>query len=140
MKSLSTKLRVTLAAVALTFIGNEIVWGAEWKSYGTNEQGSYFYETESMTHLAKNIVRLNVKSIYTEEGISHWVSGGGKEFQNLELSLIWADLNCAEKSVRYLSIVFYSKNGEVFYPINNDEWHFFAPDSMFGTLLEEICK
>ena len=140
MKSLSAKLRVTSAVMALALFGYEIGWGAEWKFYGTNEEGSYFYEAGSMARLSEYIVRVYVKSVYTEKGIFHWVSGGGEEFQNLAFSLILSDYNCLERSIRYLSIVFYSKNEEVFYPMNNDEWHFFAPDSMSGTLLEEICK
>jgi hypothetical protein len=140
MKSLLDKLRITVTVIALTLIGCEITLGGEWKFYGTNEKGSFFYETESINHLSENIVRVNVKSVYTEEGISHWVSGGGEKFLNLDFSLILSDFNCSERLIRYLSIVFYSKSGEVFYPIDNDEWHFFAPDSMFGTLLEEICK
>ena len=88
----------------------------------------------------KNIVRVCVQSIYTEKGISYWVREGGKEFQNLYFSLVLSEYNCIERSIRHLRIRFYSKNEEVYYPINNDEWHFFVPDSMSGTLFEEVCK
>ena len=121
-------------------MGYSEVWGVDWKYYGTNEEGTYFYETETMTRLSQNIVRVCVQSIYTEKGISHWVKGGGKEFQALDFSLILSEFNCAEKSIRHLRIVFYSKSGEMFYPIKNEEWHFFAPDSMSGTLFNEVCK
>ena len=116
------------------------VWGFDWKYYGTNEEGSYFYETESIARPSENTVRVCVQSIYTEKGISRWVKGGGKEFQKLEFSLILSELNCVEKSIRHLRILFYSKNGEMFYPIKNEEWHFFAPDSMSGILFNEVCK
>ena len=115
-------------------------WGFDWKYYGTNEEGTYFYETETMTRLSQQIVRVCVQSIYTEKGVSHWVKWGGKEFQKLEFTLILSELNCAEKSIRHLRIVFYSKKGEIFYPIKNEEWHFFTPDSMSGALFQEICK
>jgi hypothetical protein len=115
-------------------------WGFHWKYYGTNEDGTYFYETETVTRLSRQIVRVCVQSIYTEKGVSHWVKWGGKEFQRLEFTLIFSELNCVEKSIRHLRIVFYSKEGEIFYPIKNEEWHFFAPDSMSGALLQEICK
>lgn len=140
MKSLSVKLGITLVFIGLALFGYEEVWGFDWKYYGTNEEGSYFYETESMTRSSKNIVRVCVQSIYTEKGIYHWVRGGGKEFQNLDFSLILLEINCIERSIRHLRILFYSKNEEVYYPINNDEWHFFVPDSMSGTLFEEVCK
>jgi len=115
-------------------------WGFDWKYYGTDEEGSYFYETESIARPSENTVRVCVQSIYTEKGISRWVKGGGKEFQKLEFSIILSELNCVEKSIRHLRIIFYSKNGEMFCPIKNEEWHFFAPDSMSGTLFNEVCK
>jgi len=129
-----------ILTIGLSIFGYVEVWGVDWELYGTDEEGSYFYDTESMTRLTKNIARVWVQSAYTEKGISHWVGGGGEEFQNLDFSLIWSEFNCAERSIRHLRIVFYSKNGEIFYPINNDEWHFFAPDSMIGTLYKLICK
>jgi hypothetical protein len=140
MKSSLTKLGVFLMVIGSILFGYEEVRGFDWKYYGTNEEGSYFYETESMARSSKNIVRVCVQSIYTEKGISHWVIGGGKEFQNLDFSLILLEIDCIERSIRHLRIVFYSKNEEVFYTINNDEWHFYVPDSMSGTLLKEVCK
>ena len=120
--------------------GHAEVWGFDWKYYGTNEEGSYFYETESLTRLSDNNFRVCVQSIYTEKGVSHCVKEGGKEFQDLDFSLMLSEFNCVERSIRHLRILFYSKNQEVFYPIKNDEWQLFAPDSMSGALFQEICK
>lgn len=139
MKSLINKLGVVLV-IGLAIFGYAEGWGFNWKYYGTNEEGWYFYETETLKRLSQNIVRVCVQSIYTEKGISHWVRWGGKEFQNLDFSLVLSEYNCIERSIRHLRIRFYSKSEEVFYPIKNDEWHFFAPDSMSGTLFEELCK
>ena len=140
MKFLSFKWGVTLVVIGLTVFAYAEAWAVDWKYYGTNEEGTYFYETETMTRLSQNIVRVCVQSIYTEKGISHWVREGGKEFQNLHFSLILSEYNCIDRSVRHLRIRFYSKNEEVFYPIKIDEWHFFVPDSMSGALFQEICK
>jgi hypothetical protein len=140
MKSLSVRLGVIILVISLSIFSYAEVWVTDWKHYGTDEEGSYSYDTESIDQLSKNIVRVWVQSAYTEKGISHWVEGGGKEFQDLDFSLIRSEFNCKERSIRYLRIVFYSKNGEKYYPINNDEWHFFAPDSMIGTLSKELCN
>jgi len=137
MKSLPVKLGVILIGLAIFGCGK--VWGLDWKYYGTNDEGSYFYETESVTGLSQNIVAVWVQSIYTEKGVSHWMREGGKEFQNLNFTLILSEYNCLERSIRHLSIVFYSKDDKVFYPIKNDEWHFFVPDSMSETLSKEVC-
>jgi hypothetical protein len=140
MKSLLSKLGVILGIIGIVIFGYAEVWGVDWKYYGTNEDGSYFYDTESMTPLSKNLIEVWVQSAYTEKSISHWVRESGKDFQDLDFSLILFELNCGERSTRYLRIVFYSKNGEIFYPVDNDEWHFIAPDSMTGTLHKELCK
>ena len=139
MKSLLSRIEVVFIIVLSIFIHSE-VWGFDWKYYGTNEEGSYFYETESMTRLPDNNLRVCVQSIYTEEGVSRWVKEGGKEFQNLDFSLILSEFNCVEKSIRHLSIAFHSKDQKIFYPIKNDEWQLFVPDSMSGALFREICK
>jgi len=140
MKSLWSKPGVFLGIIGLILIGYTEGWGVDWKYYGTNEDGSYFYDTESMTRLPKNLIQVWVQSAYSEKSISHWVREGGKGFQDLDFSLVLLELNCVEGSARYLRIVFYSKNGKVFQPIDNDEWHFIAPDSMTGRLHEEVCK
>ncbi|HYA92311.1 MAG TPA: surface-adhesin E family protein [Thermodesulfobacteriota bacterium] len=138
MKSLSVKLRVIL--IGLIIFSYAEVWGADWRYYGTNEDGSYFYDTESMARSSKNLIEVWVQSAYSEKGISHWVREGGKGFQDLDFSLTLLELNCAERSARYLQIVFYSKNGRVFYPFDNDEWQLIAPDSMILSLHKEVCK
>ncbi len=140
MKSFSVKLGVVLVVTGLFIFGQVEVWGFDWKYYGKNDEGSYYYEIESIKHLSPNVIRVCVQSIYTEKGISHWVRGGGKEFQNLDFSLVLSEYNCIERSIRHLHIRFYSKNEEVFYPIKNDEWHFLVSDSMSETLFTEICK
>ncbi len=134
------KLGVIFATISFLIFASGCAWGFEWKYYGTNEEGSYFYETETMARPSPNVVRVCIQSIYTERGVSHWVREGGKACQNLAFSLILSEYNCAERSVRHLRIRFYSKDRKVIYPIKNDEWQLFAPDSMFGSLFEEICK
>jgi hypothetical protein len=140
MKSPLSKFGVILGIIGLVLFGYAEGWGVDWKYYGTNEDGSYFYDTKSITRHPKDLIEVWVQSAYTEKSISHWVREGGKDFQNLDFTLISLELNCVERSVRYLRIVFYSKNGKVFYPIDNDEWHFIAPDSMIESLHKEVCK
>lgn len=139
MKS-TVKLGVMFAMITFSIFGYAEAWGVDWKYYGANEEGWYFYDTETMTRLSQNIVRVCVQSIYTDRGVSHWVREGGKEFQTLDFSLILSEYNCVDRSIRHLRIQFYSKDKEIFYPIKNDEWHLFVPDSMSGALFEEICK
>ena len=140
MKSSLSKSGVILGIIGLVLFGYTEGWGVDWKYYGTNEDGSYFYDKESMNQPSKNLIEVWVQSAYTEKSISHWVREGGKDFQDLDFTLISLELNCVERSARYLRIVFYSKNGKVFYPMDNDEWHFIAPDSMIESLHKAVCK
>jgi len=132
---------LTINLLVVVFITSNIVeaWGARWKYYGASDNGWYFYETESMTRPSENVIVV-VQSAYTEKGVSHWVREGGKEFQNLGYSLVWCELNCADRTIRHLQIVFYSRDKEIFHPIRNEEWQLFVPDSMAEVLWKEICK
>lgn len=126
--------------ITLFIFSHSQVWGYDWKYYGTNEDGSYFYDSESVTRFSGDHLRVYVQSIYTDKAISHWVKNGGKEFQNLDFSLILSEYNCADRSVRHLQILFYSTDERIFYPIKNDEWQLFVPDPMSGALFKELCK
>lgn len=139
MKS-RVKWRVIFSVTGFLIFAYSNTWAFDWKFYGTDENGSYFYETETLVRPSPNIVRVCIQSIYTEKGVSYWVKEGGKAFQNLEFSLILYEYNCTERSIRPLRIQFYSKDKRIFYPIKTDEWQLFAPDAMFGVLFEEICK
>jgi hypothetical protein len=140
MKFVLSKSGIIVGILGLVILGYSEGWGVNWKYYGTNEDGSYFYDTESIKRPSKNLVDVWVQSAYTQKSISHWVSEGGKNLEDLDFTLISLELNCAERSARYLQIVFYSKKGETFSPIHGEEWHFIAPDSMIESLHKEVCK
>ena len=138
--SLIKSLSLNFVVMVLIIFNIAEAWGERWKYYGANEDGWYFYDTESLSWPQENIVTVLVQSAYTEKGVSHWIREGGKEFRNLGYSLVWCELNCAERSIRHLRIVFYSKEKEIYYPIRNEEWHFFVPDSMSEVLYRQVCK
>ncbi len=141
MKSLLGKLGIDLIAFGLTILcSTGVQGGTDWKYYGANQDGSYFYRTESMAKSSRNIVRVWVHSTYTDQGITRWVRGGGKEFQDLGSTLVLSELDCVYGAFRSLQIIFYSKSGEVIKPVPSKEWEFFAPDSMSEALYHEVCN
>jgi hypothetical protein len=93
MKLFLAKLGIIFAMTAVALFGHAEVWGFDWKYYRMNERGTYFYEAESMTRLSKEIVRVCVQPIYTEKGISHWVSEDGKYGKNNKTWSGRGDLN-----------------------------------------------
>lgn len=137
--------RATVKLVVIPFILGVVIflytpiWGRDWKHYGTNEEGDYFYDAESMISPSRDIIRICVQSVYTDKGISQWVEKGGESFKDLDFSVSWLEIHCIEKSFRYLKIIFYTKKGEAFYPFDREEWHFFIPDAMLKTLFSEVC-
>jgi hypothetical protein len=138
--SLIRSLAINSVAIVLILFNMAEAGGERWKYYGANENGWYFYDTESLTWPKETIALVLVQSAYTEKGVSHWVTEGGEEFENLGYSFVWCELNCAERSIRHLQIVFYSKGKEIFYPIRNDEWQLFVPDAMSEVLCKQVCK
>jgi hypothetical protein len=133
-------LSISVVVIVLVVFNIVEAWGARWKYYGGNENGWYFYDTDSLAWPRENVVTVLVQSAYTEKGVSDWVREGGKEFQNLGYSLVWCELNCTERSIRNLRIVFYSKEKEIFHPVRSDEWQLFVPDSMSEVLYGQVCK
>ncbi|NWG04599.1 MAG: hypothetical protein HXY44_17240 [Syntrophaceae bacterium] len=125
---------------SLFIFDSTTAWGESvWKYYGNDEYGSYYYDAENVTRLSKEMRRVWVQSAYTDQGISYWVQGGGEEFQNLGYTIVWIELNCVERAIRSLQIVFYSRDKKVLTPINAKEWEFFSPDSMSEALYEALC-
>ena len=132
--------RTLAVLLVLLILYSGETWGESiWKYYGTNEDGSYYYNAETTTRQSREMVRVWIQSVYTDQGIIHIVRGGGEQFQNLGYTLALIELNCIDRTIRSLQIVFYSKDGQVSNPINDKEWEFFVPDPMSEALYKALC-
>lgn len=137
MKSLLAKFIV----IGLILFVHVEVRGADWKLYSFNDKGKNYYDAQSITRASKNIVRVWVKWNYTEKGVMDIVEKMGKEFKKLEYSIILNEINCAEKTTRFLSLNYFDNNREVIVSGSyTTEWTFIVPDTIDESLYKEICK
>ena len=85
MKSLSVKLGVIL--IGLIILTYAEVWGTDWKVYGETDKATFYYDTESITHPSKDVVRVWTKQVYTEKSIIEMAGDFGENFRALNDSI-----------------------------------------------------
>ena len=136
IKSLSVKLGVL--SVGLLIIGNAAVWGADWKVLGKTEVITLYYDVESITRPAKNIVRVWTKNIFSEE----YTKTFGKQYEEVDHNLTLIEYNCAERKYNILSVHTYSKDGKIIDSSSHDKpnWKFVRPESLEENLYKAVCK
>ena len=139
MKSLLGKVGVIL--IGLAIFGYAKAWGEDWKLYGSTENHKAYYDTQSITHPSKNIVKVYLKWDYTKKGVMNWVNDYGKEYENISHSIFLHEINCVENKLRRLSATNYDHKGNVIDSISSkSKWMFFIQESRGGGLFKEVCK
>jgi len=140
MKSLSAKLGITLI-IGLALFGFADVWGADWKLFKKTEDAKFYYDKKDVTPLAQKIVKVWIRQVYTQKGKADMINLVGSRYQNLSYSINSLEFNCGTKLIRFLSMTYYSKNGDVLDLENSpDKWESIPPDSVFEALYKQICK
>jgi hypothetical protein len=111
------------------------------KWHADDEFSFWYYDSKSITHPSENIVRVWTRRIYTENGRTDLVSNMGARYRDTGYTDIYMELNCAKKMSHPLSVIFYSKEGDI---INSSsyvwKWNFIPPKSVNARLYQEICK
>jgi len=126
MKS-SVKLGVIL--IGLIIFGNAEVWGADWKLYTSNSFYWGYYDTQSITRPSKNIVRVWSRRDFTEKGVLD-MGSLGEEYKHLSQARGLSEIDCVEKTIRYLSITYYDNKEGVIHSFSSpSEWDFIIPES-----------
>jgi hypothetical protein len=145
MKSLSVKLGVIL--IGLIIFSYAEVWGEDWKLYFVHEYGLFYYDTQSITHPSKKIIRVLGREDLTEKGVIDVVEDLGKIFENSSHIINLWEINCLERTCRLLSLTYYDKKGGVIYSKSKltserdlIEWDYIIPGTMADSLYKEVCK
>jgi hypothetical protein len=111
------------------------------KWYADDEFSFWYYDSKSITHPSENIVRVWTKRIYTEKGRTDLASTMGARYRDTSYAEGYMELNCPDKMAHALSVIFYSKEGDI---INSSsyvwKWNFIPPKSVNDRLYQEICK
>jgi len=118
--------------------------GDRWKYIGsTGKKGEnyWFIDTQTISYLNKNVVRLWVKATLDEEGrllFQHEI----KSAKNLRYVFTLLDMDCPKCAYRPLKMTFYRMDGVLLdssdFPID-EPWRSIDPGSMFMMVYKEIC-
>ncbi len=140
MKSLLGKLGV-IFIIGLALFGYADVWGQDWKLFKKTEDARFYYDKKDITHLTQNIVRVWIKQVYTKKGKIDMMNLVGSRYKSLNYSINSLEFDCGDKKVRFSSMVYYSKKGDVLdFENPPDKWEPIPANSMFDALSKKVCK
>lgn len=127
-KLLSGKFAFILISICLyVFYGYTQSEGSIWKYMGVNEDGTFYYDTESIYYPSKGIGRVWVQFFVTRESKDNLVrrlkeSGfynKAKKLGNLEFIKILYEIDCSNQLVRNMEKWYYDKRGNTLEVINS---------------------
>ena len=139
MKSWS---RVGVILIGLALFGYAEVWGADWKLYSSSDNGTFYYDAESIIRPSRDVVRVWEKMFYSEKGVIDVVRKMGDKFKTLNYSVNLMEFHCAENKMRLLSSIDYSTDGGSLNiaDYQDSEWNVLPPWGVGEELLKVICK
>ena len=141
MKSLWGKLGFLFGIIGFIILSYVEGWGADWKLFTKTSNGSYlYYDTESITHLSRRVVRVWVKTIYSEKDLKWWRDGNDR-LKTLGFTLYLEEHNCAVRTHRILSLTHYSVDkGVLLSEGQPSEPGFIFPGTVAETIHKIVCK
>jgi len=126
-----------VVSVSIFLLSITEVWGEDWKLYGKNESGVFYYDAESINRPAKGIVRVWTKMVHSKESIKQ----AGKGLENLVYSKRLWEIDCVDKKIRRLSKIAYSQDEKILISDNKEEkFGNINPKSLEQDLYEKVCK
>jgi hypothetical protein len=138
---------VFLLSVFLGFylLGHGEVWGTDWKFLEKDDEGSWFYNSETIECLSNNMIRVRTKKIYDEKGVSKAVEKYGKDYMNLDHVLSVWEIDCLQRKFKLLSAIFHSKDNSIIQDYDDEKVKYFTledipPDSYIELVRQKICK
>jgi len=139
MKSLLGK--VVVIVIGLAIFCHAEVWGEDWKLFKQTEDAKFYYDKKDITPLPQKIVKVWVREVYGQKGKMDMINLVGPRYENLSYSINSLEFDCGAKLARFLSMTYYSKNGDVLDledPPSN--WESIPPNSMFDALYKKVCN
>jgi hypothetical protein len=149
MKSFLGKLGVILFTIFFFVVGcqtpvkkDEYSNGADWKYFASAESFFVYYDTQTITRLSKNIVRVWVRYSFTSKGALYYMLNHGEEYKNFSYSIYLMEIDCVEKTHRALSRTEYDNKGIAISSTTNFplEGQVIPPESVFELLYKAVCK
>jgi len=119
--------------------------GTDWKFLEKDDEGVWFYDSESIECLSNNMIRVRTKKIYDEKGVSKAVEKYGKDYMNLDHVLSVWEIDCLQRKFKLLSAIFHSKDNSIIQDYDDEKVKYFTledipPDSYIELVRQKICK
>ena len=141
MKSLSRRLEIVLVAMGLAIFGYSEVVGEDWKLFKKTEDAKFYYDAKDIARSSQKIVKVWIRQVYTKKGKTDMMNLVGARYKNLSYSINSLECDCGARRVLFLSMTYYSKNGDVLdLEKPSDKWEPIPPDSMFDVLHKKVCR
>ena len=131
-----------VAAISLLLILPRNLLATDWRIYAGTDEGQFYYDAESVTHPAKDMVHLRHKASFSESGIRRIAEVFGKEYEDLAYSISIREINCSERKIRSLGVTYFSKSGKALDAAidSRTEWHTIEQTAVIEGLYQMVCK
>jgi len=141
MKSLARQLGFISVVMGLIIFGYLEVCGEDWKLFKKTVDAKFYYDRKDITRSPQKLVSVWVKQVYTKKGKMDMINLVGPRYEHLSYSSNSLEFDCGAKMVRFVSMTYYSTNGDVLdLEDSTDKWESITPNSMFDALHKRVCK
>lgn len=141
MKLSSVKLGVMLVFIGFTVFTYAKVWGVDWDLLEKMEVTKFYSDKKDVTHSPTKLFKVWIRQVYTEKGQMGMISLVRPHYENLSYSIKCLEFDCGAKLTRFLTITYYSENGDLLgLEPPPDKWESIPPNSMFDAIYKLVCK
>ncbi len=128
--------------ICFAIIGYEGGWAIDYRMFGENEEGIFYYDVEGITRTSKDTVKVWIKETFRGPGAHVLSRALGQHYRNLGHSVSQEELNCKDKTSRHLSLTLYAKDGTILSSKTNmvEEFEPVEPNSVHEKLHKAVCK
>jgi hypothetical protein len=141
MKSSLVKLGVMLIFIGFAVFTYAKVWGEDWELLEKMEVTKFYSDKKDITHSPPKIFKVWIKQVYTAKSQMGMISVVRPHYENLSYSIKSFEIACMSKLTRFLTITYYSENGDLLGLENPpDKWESIPPNSMFDAIYKLVCK
>jgi hypothetical protein len=119
----------------------QIANSADWNMYGMNKGEAYLYDKHTLKYTGE-MVRVWTRLVLSEKSIGDLKNLLGQKYNGVTYSNYLEEVQCTDKKIRVLSIVFYNKENDVLGSVNYDDsnWVVIPPESVFDRLHNKVCN
>jgi hypothetical protein len=130
-----------LLIVSLILAGYREAGAVDYRLFAENDEGLFYYDIETITRSSKDTVQVWVREVFSGQGKRVMSRILGEGHADLDHSILQEELNCRDKTFRYLSRAIYTKHGAMLSSSKSQIGKFEAiqPNSVDEVLYNTVC-